>query len=328
MNIKSLAPILLLLVLGGAAYYFTQTDGKANNNPDEDWVMKVENKEDIHRIFIADRKGGKADLVRDGDKWIYNDKYTANPFVMHNVMDAITRIELKNRPAASAIPHMINTLSTQSTKVEVYGRNNKLLKAYYVGGVTPDERGTFMIMEGSNNPYVMHLPMADVSLKQRYFTEEIKWRDKTVFQFEAKDVASISLEYPKQKNKSFTIQRKNRSWDVEPLFQTTKKNDKPINQDLVESYLNGFKRIIAEAIETKNETVETATSSKEFCIVEVLFKDDTRQKVNFFPILKFTEGVDTGLPVERYIAVDDKKTIFMTQQLVFKDVFWAYEFFF
>jgi len=44
--------------------------------------------------------------------------------------------------------------------------------------------------------------------------------------------------------------------------------------------------------------------------------------------LKFTEGVDTGLPVERYIAVDDKKTIFMTQQLVFKDVFWAYEFFF
>ena len=329
MNIKSLAPIFLLLVLGGAAYYFTQTDHKNQNNLDEDWVMKVEDKEDIYRIFIADRKGGKADLVRDGKKWIYNGKYTANPHVMYGVMDAVTRIEMKNRPTAAAVPHMIKTLSTLSTKVEIYGKNNKLLKAYYVGGVTQDERGTFVIMEGSNNPYVMHLPMADVSLKQRYFTDEIKWRDKTVVEFQAKDVASLSLEYPKQKNKSYTIKRQNGKWDVEPFFQTTKKIDKAVNQDLVDSYLNGYKKIIAEAIEKKTDkTVQTATSSKEFCILKVLFKDDTQKEIHFFPILKFAEGSETAMPVDRYIAVDEKQNIFLTQQLVFKEVFWAYNFFF
>jgi len=185
-----------------------------------------------------------------------------------------------------------------------------------------------MILEGSENPYIMYLPMAEVSLKQRYFTSERKWRDKTVFEFQAKDVASISLEYPKQKNKSFTIQRKNGAWDVAPFFQTTKRMDKPVNQDLVESYLNGFKRVGAEAFETNNETVKTATASKQFCIIKVLFKDDTRQEVNFFPILKFTEGSETPQPITKYIAIDNKDNIYMTQQLVFKDAFWAYDFFF
>jgi hypothetical protein len=329
MNIKSILPLLILLVLGVATYYLLLTDQKKQSNPNEDWVMKVENKADIHRIFIADRKGGKADLVRDGDKWIYNGKYNANPSVMDNVLDAVTRIEMKNRPASAAIPHMIKTLSAHSTKVEVYGKNNKLLKAYYVGGVTPDERGTFMIMEGSENPYVMYLPLAEVSLKQRYFTEEIKWRDKTVFEFQADDVASLSLEYPKQKNKSYTIKRQGSKWNVEPFFPTTKKIDKPVNQDLVESYLDGYKKIIAEAIEkASSKTVQTATSSKEFCIIKVLFRDNTRKEVRFFPIIKIAEDSETPNPIDRYIAVDEKNTIYMTQQLVFKDAFWAYDFFF
>jgi len=51
MNIKSIAPLLFLLVLGGAAYYFTQSDHKNKNNPNEDWVMKVEDKDDMNVVL-------------------------------------------------------------------------------------------------------------------------------------------------------------------------------------------------------------------------------------------------------------------------------------
>jgi len=329
MSIRTIAPLLILLLLGGLAFYFMNVDSAKKANSDQDWVMHIENADDIHRVFIADRKGGKADIVRKGRDWIYNGKYTANPYVMANVLDAITRVRLKNRPTAAAVPNMVKTLSSNSKKVEIYGKNNVLLKSYYVGGVTPDERGTFMIMEGSNNPYVMHIPMNEVSLKHRFFTEELKRRDKTVFRLEPSDIAKVSLEYPKRKNKSFVLEKFNRKWEIKPFYQTTRVIDKPVSKDLVESYLKEFKRIGAESIETKTQDVMKTLSQKEFCIVKLVLIDGSEQQVNFFPILKFEgENNDKPKPVERYRAVNEKGDIFLTQHLVFKDIFWAYDFFF
>lgn len=330
MNIKTLAPLILIILLGGIAFFFINSDSKKqSSNPDQDWVMHVEDIDDIHRIFIADRKGGKADVVRHGKKWTINNKYPANPYVLSNVLDAINRIRLKNRPAAAAIPHMVKTLSTTSRKVEVYGKNNKLLKSFYVGGATPDERGTFMIMEGSNNPYVMHIPMNEVSLKHRFFTEEIKWRDKAVFDLDPNDIVGVSIEYPKRKSKSFKITKNKGKWEVNPFYPTTKKIEKSVNQDIVDSYMKEFKRIGAEAFESKTPDVMKTLSTKEFCIVKVSLKDGTEKQVHFFPILVFqNENDDKPLPVERYRAVDEQGNIFFTQHLVFKEIFWAYDFFF
>ncbi len=328
---KTFAPLLLLVLLGGLAFYYTQADTKTNalSNPEEDWVMHVDDIESIHRVFIADRNGGTADIVKDGKKWIYNNKYTANPNVVSNLLQAIKSIRLKNRPPEASIPRMYEALSTKSTKVEVYGKNNNLLKAFYIGGVTPDERGTFMILEGSENPYVMHIPMNEVSLKHRFFTGDKKWRDKTVIELQPSDIASLSVEYPKRKNKSFKLKRDKRKWSIEPFFPTTKKLEKPVNQDLAEAYLKGFKKIGAEAIHFPNEQSQKTLNAQEFCILKMILTDGTTQQINFFPILKFaSEDAETPLPVERYYAVNEKGDIFLTQQVVFKEIFWAYEFFF
>jgi len=326
---KTFAPLILLVLLGGFAFYYTQADTNTQYSPEDDWVMHVEDIESIERVFIADRNGGTADVIKDGKKWIYNNKYTANPNVVSNLLHTINSIRMKNRPTKASIPKMIKSLSTKSTKVEVYGKNDKLLKAFYIGGVTPDERGTFMILEGSENPYVMHIPMNEVSLKHRFFTGDKKWRDKTVLELQPSDIASISVEYPKRKNKSFKLKRDKRKWTAEPFFQTTKKIDKPVNQDLVESYLKGFKKIGAEAIHTPNEQSQKTLNAREFCIVKMILTDGSHQQINFFPILKFaSEDADTPLPVERYYAVNEKGDIFLTQHIVFKEIFWAYDFFF
>ncbi|MCB9291126.1 MAG: hypothetical protein H6560_27725 [Lewinellaceae bacterium] len=49
---------------------------------------------------------------------------------------------------------MVESLATEGMKVELYDKDGGLLKAYYVGGSTSDERGTYMIMEGAEQPYV------------------------------------------------------------------------------------------------------------------------------------------------------------------------------
>lgn len=329
MNSKLLLPLIVLLLLAGTAFYYLSGKNANTDAQNGDWVMHVEKISDIHRVFIADRKGGKADIMRDGKHWTYNGKYRANPHVMSNVLNVLTRVRLKNRPPASAIPNMINTLSTKSTKVEVYGKNDKLLKSYYIGGVTPDERGTFMIMEDSNNPYVMHIPNNEVSLGVRFFTEAKKWRDKTVFELQPQDIASVSIEYPKRKNKSFNLKRNKGIWTVDPFYTTTRKIDKEVNQDLVNSYLKEYRKVGAESILVDEKQIKKMTNQKEFCILKLLFTDGTREQLNFFPVQKFEgENQDIPLPVVRYLAINERKDAYLTQHLVFKELFWAYDFFF
>ena len=329
MNKNLILPIILIVLLAGTAFFYFSDQKKGNSDSAQDWVMHVENKEDIHRIFIADRNGVTADIKRREKYWSYNDKYNANPYVLSNVLNAITSIRLKHRPSKNMIPNMIKTLSTKSTKVIVYGKNDQVLKTYYIGGVTPDESGTFMILEGSDNPYVMNIPYANVSLKQRFFTGDEKWRDKTIFEYAPKDILSVSIEYPKRKNKSFKLSKNNKTWQVEPYYQTTKKIQKEVNQDLVANYLKGFKKIGAETFEVREKFIRNESNQREFCIMKLLLKDGTQEEVHFYPIQRYEDDEKTKpQPVVRYLTINEKNDKYLTQHLVFKELFWAYYFFF
>lgn len=331
MKSNILLPILLLVLLGATAfYYFSDNDSKGLNTEEGDWVMHVENPDDIHRIFIADREGGKADVRREAGKyWTYNNKYNANPNVVENVLDAVTKIRLQSRPTAAAIPNMIKTLSTKSTKVILYGKNNEVLKSFYIGGVTPNELGTFMILEGSDNPYIMEIPYAHVSLKQRFFTGDEKWRDKTLLEYEPKDILSVSVEYPTRKNKSFKLTKNKNKWKVEPYFLTTKKIEKDINIDLVENYLKGFKKLGAETFETRESFVTRESNKREFCILRMVLKDGSQEEIQFYPIQRYKDDdITKPEPVTRYLTINNKKDSYLTQHLVFQEIFWAYDFFF
>ena len=331
MKSNFLLPLLLVLLLGATSfYYFSDKNYTSSSKETGDWVMHVENPDDIHRIFIADRQGGKADIRRQkGGYWKYNNKYNANPNVVANVLDAVTRIRLQSRPSQAAIPNMIKTLSTKSTKVILYDKNDEILKSYYIGGVTPNELGTFMILEGSDNPYIMEIPYAHVSLKQRFFTGDEKWRDKTLIEYSPKDILSVSVEYPTRKNKSFKLSKKNKQWEVVPFYPTTKKIEKTLNTDLVENYLQGFKKLGAETFETRESFLKRETNQRQFCILRLVLRDGSQDEIHFYPIQHYTDGdLTKPEPVTRYLTINSKKDSYLTQHLVFKELFWAYGFFF
>ena len=327
MKSNLILPLLLLLLLGGTAFFYLSDNTSSTDSGD--WVMHVENADDIHRIFIAERDGSTADVRRGEKYWIYNEKYHANPNVVANVLAAVTKIRMQSRPTAAAIPNMIQTLATRSTKVELYDKNDKILKSYYVGGVTPNELGTFMILEGSDNPYIMEIPYANVSLKQRFFTGDEKWRDKTVVEYKPKDILSVSIEYPKRKNKSFKLTSNKGSWKVDPFYPTTRRIEKTVNNDLVNSYLKGFTKVGAETFESRPKFIKRETNQREFCIMKIVTRDGTQDEIHFFPIQTYKDEDKTQPePVARYLTINSKKDHYLTQHLVFKELFWAYGFFF
>ncbi len=162
----------------------------------------------VNKIFLANKSNQTILLEKVGpSKWIVNKKYTARLDAIKNLLDAIASIQVKSPVPKSAVENVTKLLATRSTKVEIYSEN-KLVKTYYVGEPTQDNLGTYMILEKSSVPFIVHKPGFNGYLTVRYFVNEIEWRDVSLFMANISQLHSVSVEYPEQIENSFQIIRK------------------------------------------------------------------------------------------------------------------------
>ncbi|MEM8523047.1 MAG: DUF4340 domain-containing protein [Bacteroidota bacterium] len=324
---------LFLTLAAGTAWYLTNgKETKQTTLLDWDRKFKVEDTDQIHKIFIANRKGEKVTLTRKNDHWIYNNKYKALPNAVDNLMRAFGEVQMNYKPANAAVPNMVSNLATQGIKVELYDRAGEQLKSYYIGGETSDSRGTYMIMEGSEQPYVVHIPTWGGNLRARFSLTGEQWRDKTVLGTKVEEIASVSVEYPKQKNQSFKLKKKGEKYEVLPFYDTTPKTNKTLVQGLVEGYLVNFKSIGAEAFETTNPRKDSVTQTIPFSIITLKKTNGEEQKVELFPIYEDLPGTNANSPmgtyVDRYFAEVNEEEFMLVQHRVFEKVLWGYDAFF
>jgi hypothetical protein len=315
--------LILFSLLGSAtAWYVLSKPDDKTSLAGADRRFKVENTDEIYKIFIADRKGEQTTLERKAGFWQYNGKYTANPNVMNTLLDAIGRMEIAYKPPTAAVQNMIKNLATEGIKVEIYNKNNKLLKSYYIGGATADERGTYAILDGAEQPYVVSIPGWEGNLRFRFNLKGDDWRDKTVFAEKAENIQSVTVEYPKNRNKSFRLERNSNSYQVKPFYPITPIINHPYKPGSAERYLEGFRSLGAEAFENENPRRDSVRQLVPFSIITLQNKQGVEKTVRLFPIFTVSNQA------ERYLAELSTGDFMLVQHLVFAKVLWGYEFFF
>ncbi len=328
--------IILLLIVALAAFgvwKFTRVDKYSTLGKDNDFAVKDTAR--ISRIFLADRQGKTADLTRKGKSWYINNHYRVNDAVMGAFMNTIYGLETQFRPPQAAINTMVKNLASQSIKTEIYNDKNELIRAYYVGGVTPDESGTYMIMEGEEQPFIVGVNGKDGGIKVSYFIDEEGWRDKTIFRLGVEQIKSVDIEYPKLKNKSFRLMKTEKGYDVTPFIASVPKINKPVNKSRVEAFLVGFKSQIAEALYNNSSEKASVTQNLPFCIMNVEDVNGKKQNVKLYPLIKTNkEGrliLDENgnqIPIEKYYAFVDDKDFYIVQEALFGKIMWSYDYFF
>lgn len=331
MNKSTRILLLVLLLLAGATallFYFGRSSNSTIKSWDRDFA--VADAESIHKIFLADRRGNQTTLERSADGWTYNGKYPANQTVVNSLLEAITRVELQFIPPSSAIEPMVKDLATNGIKTEIYGKDGKLLKAYYVGGATPDETGTYMIMDGAEQPYVTQLPHLNGSIRIRYALTGDQWRDKGIFRLDPGRIEYVSVEYPKLKNRSFVLEKKDGTYDVRPFYETTPPITLPYKKGSAENYLTGFERIIAEAFENANPMRDTIVQRLPFAIITVRTDDGAEKVAKLHPAISSNRHMGSAPPVyERYLVeVFPQNDFMLLQDRLVTRVLWGYDFFF
>jgi len=326
------ALLALLLLLGATSYHFWQQNRRKDKGsriaPDMDFAVRDTNA--IHRIFIADRRGRTADLKRQEDHWLYNGRYKARPSAVEVLLQTVCCLNVLYVPPKSAEAHAVKALAAEGIKVELYDRQDRLLKRYYVGDVTADERGTYMIMDGAEQPYVVHIPGFIGQVRVRYLLGDENWRDRMIFAERPELIQSISVEYPQQRSASFRLEKTAEAqYRVRPLFSTTPVSRAPQRKGAAEAYLLRYERLGAEGFALADLNKDSITALVPFAVVELTRTDGSRTKVRFWPI-NTKEDLTTGdVFIIHYLTeVNDGQDYYITQHHVFGPIFRDYLSFF
>ncbi|NRB49232.1 MAG: DUF4340 domain-containing protein [Saprospiraceae bacterium] len=331
-NKRSLILLGLLLVLGGfTVYSLMQNTDRGSTLSLEERNFAVEDTAAIHKIFMADRFNHQTTLERKGKGWLHNGQHPVNLNAMDNLMDAIKRVKIQFKPPNASIKNLIKSLATEGIKVEIYDRQDQLLKAYYVGGSTPDERGTYMMIEGAEQPYVASIPGFTGNIRFRYNLLGDDWRDKAVFNVPVDQIQSVSINYPLQRSESFTVSKAGQGYEVKPYYALTKPTSALPNQSRVETFLYHFERILAESFINEHPKKDSILQQVPFCEIQLATTTGDSIAVALHPRYFMTapSGPEASQRiVERYYANVNQEDFMLVQNEVFKKVFWGYAFFF
>ena len=271
--------------------------------------------EKIDKIFLSDRKGNNITLQKDSNRWTVNNKYNVRDDAISTLLSTIKKISIQRPVPKTGYNNVIKQLATTGVKVEIY--YNKKMKTYTVGGSTSNHLGTYMLMDNSENPYIVHIAGFNGFLSPRYGIQGYEldinnWRDNTVFKIETEIINEISLIDLEENNNSFTLNTK-------PLsLLDINNNDIKYDLDKVINYLNNFSQLNSENFKGNNIDI---TNEKLIYRLKINY-DNKVDILEAYTFSKNNNNSNNSKPnVERMYAKLNNGEFLLIQNYVFNKVF-------
>jgi hypothetical protein len=281
----------------------------------------------VTRIYMADMQGNEVDLKKTAPgHWSLNDSLTARRDGIELLLNTMNRIVVKAPVARSAYNTVIKRLATTSIKTEVYQivprinifnliklfPREKRTKVYYVGSATPDNQGSFMLMEGSDTPFVVYMPGLRGYVSARYSAFTSDWRDHTIFAVRPSQVRAVEINFPAAPIESFRLDKFSDSEVKITQLETNQVYEKFDTTRVVE-LINAFRNIRYEAAFEKLEQsrFDSITAQMPLHIIKITDVKGTTQKVTTYRRanigkLEDPEGNLYPYDVDRLYAVMEK----------------------
>ncbi len=318
-NRKQILILLVLTALTLAIWQWINPTKSTINEERSDFA--IEDTGSISKIFIADKGNRTILLERRGNSWIVNGLYGARQDAIQNLLYTMKELEVRNPVPKSAFENVVKQIAGNATKVEVYQGEENPSKVYYVGHSNKDHSGTYMLLEGSSDPFVMHLPGMYGYLGPRFFLNENDWRSHEVFALAPDEISAIQVEYPEEPQESFRIEMNDESIVMIDLFGG--KVVENVDSVSLFRYLSLFGMVNFESFEeTKSELyLDTIKGGVPLGIVTVVNNLGFQKEIRLFkkPIGDWAsdpEGFPIDYDLDRLYAWVDQKDMVVMQYYV------------
>ena len=168
---------------------------------------------------MEDRDGYKSELTKTNDSvWMVNNEFVAAPQMVKTLLETLRDMRVREPVAKSAHANIIKQLSARHVRIDIYSQSyyinlgfiklfkkEKFDKTLYVGSQTMDNMGTYMIVKGTQNPCVIHIPNFRGYLSTRFDADPDDWKTHTIFKYHPSNIASIKVEIPHLEEEGFEI---------------------------------------------------------------------------------------------------------------------------
>jgi len=305
-------------------------------------VFAVSDTSNITKFFLADKNNNTVKVVRtDNGSWVLNDKYEVNPSMVQIMLKTFILIDIKAPVAKSTRNTIIRLLAGKSVKTEIYQSvyrinlfnwiklfpHEKLTRTYYVGDATMDNSGNFMLMEGSEEPYIVNIPGFRGFVSTRYSALEGDWRSHSVFRYKVPEIRSVSVSFNENPERSFIItNQNNRIFSLSSMIDN--RTIAGFDTSRVVQYLSMFnnlnyERVLDDMKRTKYDSILATTPTFEITLVDKMGKAHilkTWKRPADVGQLDM-EGVQAVWDLERmYGLLDNSEYMVALQYFVFNDI--------
>lgn len=323
MNKKFWILILVLVAVGIAYYVLNKKPWGINYKDIADFT--IEDTTSIDKIFIADRDGRNVILTKkENGYWLVNNNKQADNSKIDLLLSTMKAIKVLRPVSENEHNTAIGNLATEGIKAEFYSKNNNV-KTVYIGSSTPEQNGTYMLIEGSAKAYATHVPGFFGFLTPRFISDSLVWRDRTVFNYTPEQIKKIELSYGN--GNGFIVDNTDNN---APKVLSLNNTPKAVSDvQFVKYYVGSFKQLNFDGYdENQNKhVIDSLHGQQPFCTIKVTDNNNRENSLTLYtkPIDKHTkqlydEVTDRAFTSdqERYWAfTNNDQSLMLVQQFNF-----------
>jgi hypothetical protein len=178
----------------------------------------------VQKLFFADMQGNTSTVVRKANgSWTLNNDMLARQDLVNHILYVLQEAEPSQQVPSSLRASVIKGLSVDGIKVEAYGKNNKLLSSFTIGGDRPDSKGgTYALPQGSTDPHIYTMRTYDGNFATQFTADPQVWRSYLFINIPADSIAQVAVGFINAPDSSFIAVRKS---DI--TFELLDNNNKP-----------------------------------------------------------------------------------------------------
>jgi hypothetical protein len=211
---------LAAVLLVGCLFLILAKTGTIGKREPMSDIFAVKDTNNITKIFIADMNGEYSLLTRRDDGWYVQDSVKAMTVKVNDLLSTIHNITLRQTVAKTAQSNINKMMSVNAVKVEIYQKAPKFklfgipfftkernVKTYYMGPSTMDNVANYAILEGFDEPCIVHIPGFRGFLTPFYAFNPVDWYSCDLFSTKITRIQSLLVEDFENPEESFYVEK-------------------------------------------------------------------------------------------------------------------------
>jgi len=186
--------LLLTLLSIFAVLYKKGSFQKSFDSKKLSFAFAVQNTDDITKVFIADMFENKVLLTKIEGGWMVDMQKPAAWYKINDLLSTLNSIQVAQPVAKAAQQSIIQRLTVNAIKVEVFAKEpllkvfghpffvrERLIKTYFFGDATQTNLGSYALLEGMREPYIIYKPGFRGYVTPIFSADPVDWFSPQIF---------------------------------------------------------------------------------------------------------------------------------------------------